>query len=64
VGHSRFGRLGEKNDLLPLPGIEIKLLASPACSVVTILTELSRLYSTRLDVILALNIYLNLKFIH
>jgi hypothetical protein len=41
--HSRSGRYGEKN-LLPLPGIEHRLLGCPTHSVVAIRTELSRLF--------------------
>jgi hypothetical protein len=40
---SRSGHYGEEKSLLPLPGIEPRLLSCPACSVIAILTELNNL---------------------
>ena len=44
-GPSRSERSGVEKNLLPLPGIELRLLGHPASSLVTILTELSRYFS-------------------
>jgi hypothetical protein len=43
--HSRCGRYGEEKNLLPLIGIESRLLGRPGSSLVAIPTELSRIVS-------------------
>jgi len=42
---SQSERFGVEKNLLPLPGVKVRLLGHPASSLVTILTELSRYFS-------------------
>jgi hypothetical protein len=45
--HFRFESFGEEKNLLPLPGVEPRVLGSPARNLLTIPTELSSLNFSR-----------------
>jgi hypothetical protein len=57
-GPQRLSRCyGEHDNLLPLPGIEPRLLSRPACSLVTILTELFQLCRRRVIIFRMANVF-------